>query len=146
MHELILGTGTSFEQQGQELVSPPSSPTRATIDPEDGTAVGSLKNTKDQTSSDSELSRENVDNSDLDTASGDCILCSDTDKVSIQTAHKKYRKREWVSCRLSKGSLCLEAQLKRINDSCQDILGHKHESIRTQWKCTLAEDCISFEM
>ena len=88
-HELILGTGTSFEQQGQELVSPPSSPTRATFDPEGRTVAGSSKSTKDQTSSDSESSRENVDDSNLDTASGDCVLCSDTDKVSIQTAHKK---------------------------------------------------------
>ena len=88
-HELILGTGTIFEQQGQEPVSPPSSPTRATVDLEDGTVAGSLKSPEDQTSSDSESSRENVDDSHLDTASGDCISCSGTGEVFIRTYHKK---------------------------------------------------------
>ena len=52
--ELILGTGTSFEQQEQELFSPPSSPTMATINPEDRTVARNLKSTGDQAYSDSE--------------------------------------------------------------------------------------------
>ena len=138
--------GTISEKKGQELVSPPSSPTRATIDLEDRTAARSLKSTKDQTSSDSESSRENVDDSNLDTASRDCISCSVTYEVSISTACKKYRKRVWASCRLSKRSLWMEAQLKRINDSCQDMWGQNYESVRTEKICTLAEDCNSFEI
>ena len=106
MHELILGTGTSFKQQGQELVIPPSSPTRSTTDLEDGTAARSLKSTWDQAFPDSESSREKVEDSNLDTASRDCISCSDTDEVSTWTVHKKYRKRVWASCRQCKGSLC----------------------------------------
>ena len=127
IHELILGTVTSFEQQGQELVR-------------------SLKSTGHQASSDSELSRENVDDSNLDTASGDYITCSDTNEVPVQIAHKKYRKRVWVSCGLSKGSLWMEMQLKRISDSHQDVWGHSHESVRTEWKHALVEDCNFFEM
>ena len=84
--------------------------------------------------------------SDLDTASGDCVSCSDTDEVSILTTHKKYQRRVRVSCKLSKGSHWTEAQLKRINDSHQDVWGHDHESVRSEHKCTLAEDNDSFEM
>ena len=87
-----------------------------------------------------------MDVSNLDTASRDCISFSDTDEVSIRAAHKKYRKRVWASCRLSKGSLWTEAQLKRINDSCQNVWGHDHEIVRTEQKCSLVEDCNSFEM
>ena len=45
--------------------------------------AGSLKNTGDQASLDSESSRENVDDSSMDTASGECISCSDTDEVCM---------------------------------------------------------------
>ena len=91
-------------------------------------------------------SRENVDDSDMDTASGDCVSCSDRCEVSIQTAHKRYWKRVWTSCRLSKGSLWMEAQLKRISEHHQDVWGHDHECVRVEQKCALAEDCNSFEM
>ena len=74
--KLIPETGTSFEQWGQEPVSPPSSPTRATTDAKDGTAAGSSKSIRYQASSDSESPREDVDDSDMDTAS-----CSETDEV-----------------------------------------------------------------
>ena len=86
------GPGLSYEQGGQETASP-FSPSRATTGPVDGTTAGSPKSTKDPASSSSESSRGNVDDSDMDTASGDCISCSDIDEVSVQTAHKKYRKR-----------------------------------------------------
>ena len=146
MPKLVQETGSSFEQWRQKPVSPPSSPTRATIDLEDKTAAGSSRSTGDEASSESELSRENVDDSDMDTASGDCILCSDTDEVSVQTAHRKYWKTVWAYCRPRKGSLWTEAQLKRIRDSYQDVWGHDHENIRTEQKCALVEDQNSFEM
>ena len=90
-----------------------SSLTRAAIDPEDGTVAGSSKSMGDQASSDSESSRENMDDSNMDTASRDCVLCSDTDKVAIQTTHKKYQRRVQAYCRLSNGNLWTEAQLKK---------------------------------
>ena len=92
--ESVLEAGPTFkQQQGQEPTSPPSSPIRATTNPDDGTAVGSLRSTGDQASSDSDSSSEDVTNSDMDTASGDCVICSDTDEVTVQTAWKKYQKR-----------------------------------------------------
>ena len=60
--------------------------------------------------------------------------------------HKKYWKRVQASCRLSKGSLWMEAQLKRISENHQDVWGHDHECVRTEEKCTLVEDHNSFEM
>ena len=35
---------------------------------------------------------------------------------------------------------------KEFGDSHQDIWGHDHKIVRTEQKCTLAEDCTSFEM
>ena len=84
--------------------------------------------------------------SDLDTASGDCCSCSDTDEVSVQTAQKKYRKRVRTSCKLSKGSDWMEAQMKGIGVSHQDVWGHDLAIIRSEQKCTLARDQDSFEM
>ena len=143
MPKLVWEAGPSFEQSRQEPASPPSSPTRATIDLEDGTAARSSKSTGDQASSGSELSREGVDDCDMDT---DCVSCSDTDEVSIKTAYKKHQRRVQASCRLSKGSLCMEAQLKRISDSCQDMWGHNHQALEQSrkallWKTTTPMRC-----
>ena len=131
---------------GRDLPAPLSSPTRATLDPDDSTAVGSLRSTSDQASSDSDSSKEDVANSDMDTTSRDCITCSDTDEVTIWTSWKKHQKRVWASYRLSKDSLWTEAQLKWISDSCQAVWGHNHESIQREWDHTLTEDHNSFEM
>ena len=59
---------------------------------------------------------------------------------------QRYWKRVWAPCRQSKGSLWTEAQLKRINKSCQDVRGHDQECVRAEQNHTLAEDCNSFEM
>ena len=60
--------------------------------------------------------------------------------MSIKTTQKRYRKRVRVSCKLSKGSDWMEAQMKRIRDSHQDIWGHDLVIIRSEGKCVLAED------
>ena len=93
----------SSKPQGQEPTSPPSSPTKATTDPDDGTVGEASKSTGDQdsesspndsgTSSDLDASRENVANSDMESASRDCVTCLHKDEVTIRIAHKKYRKR-----------------------------------------------------
>ena len=124
----------------------PSSPTRTTADPDDGTVTGSSRSTGDQASSDSDSSRDNVASSDMDTTTGDCISCSDTNGVTIQTAPKKYQKRVQAFCRLSKGNLWTEAQLKRSDDRHQAMWGHDQESIQTEENYALSEDCNSFEM
>ena len=69
------------------------SSTGGLANPDDETVTGSSKSTGDQASSDSGSSRGNSPDFNLDTASGDCLSCSDTDEVSIRTAHKKYIKR-----------------------------------------------------
>ena len=63
----------------------------------------------------------------------------------MQIAPKKYRKRVWTSCRLSKSNLWTETQQKRINNSCH-VWGNDNKIIRTELKCVLAEDHTSFEM
>ena len=59
--------------------------------------------------------------SNLDTASGDCLSCSDTNEVSIRMACKKYRKRVRASCKLSKGVDWMDTQMKRIEGGHQDV-------------------------
>ena len=86
------GYRPSSEQEEHEPVSPPS-PSGATMGLVGVTMAGSLKSTKDPASCSSELSQGNVDNSDMDKTSGDCLSCSDTDDVLVLTAHKKCRKR-----------------------------------------------------
>ena len=83
---------------------------------------------------------------DLDTTSGDCLSCLDTNEISVRMACKKYRKRVRGSCKLSKGMDWTYTQIKRIEGGPQDVYGHNHEIIRAKWKCALADDCISFEM
>ena len=79
--------------------------------------------------------------SNLDTASEDCLSCLDTNKVSVRTACKKYRKRVRVSCKLSKGM----DWKKRVEGGCQDMWGHDHKIIRAKWKCVLADNHTSFK-
>ena len=83
MPELILEHWTSFKTIGVGICQFPSSPTNATIDPEDGTAAGSSKSTGDQAFLDSESSRVNVDDANIDIASRDCVSCSDMDEMSV---------------------------------------------------------------
>ena len=78
-------TGTGSGWQRQESFSPSSSPIRGLANPDDEAVTGSSKSTRDQTSSDSGSSRGKMVDSDLDTASRDCLSCSDTDEVSVQT-------------------------------------------------------------
>ena len=146
MAELVLEAGPSTEHKGQEPASCPSSPTRSIADPDDRTVAGSSWNTRDQATLDSDSSRENLAVSNLDTASGDCITYSDTDEVPMQTACKNYQRSVRASCKLSKGNIWTEAQLKRINNSHQEMWGHDHGIIRSEQKCALAEDNNSFEI
>ena len=84
--------------------------------------------------------------SDVDTASGDCLSCLDTDAISVRTAHKKYRERVMASCQLSKGMDWMNVQMKRIEGGHQDVWGHDHEIIRAKQKHALADDFTSFKM
>ena len=51
-----------------------------------------------------------------------------------------------MSCKLSKGSEWMEAQMKRMGDSHQDVWGHDLAIVRSEQKWTVAEDWDSFEM
>ena len=143
---LTLEIWTSSRQHRQKSSSPSTSSIRGPANPDDKVVAGSSNSTKDQTSLDSGPSKWNMADFDLDTASGDCLPCSDTDNISIWTARKKYRKRVRASCKIIKGSDWMETQMKRIGDICQDIWGHDHKIARTEWRHALVEDHTSFEM
>ena len=133
--------GPAFTNNKGRNLPAPSSPTRVTADPDDGTAALSLRTTSDQVSSDSDSFREDVADSDIDTASRDSITCLHTDEGTIWTTRKNYWKRVWASCRFSKGSHWTEAQLKRIGKSHQAMCGQDHESLQVEWDCAPMEEC-----
>ena len=146
MPDLTPETRIGSGQHRWEFSSPSPSLTRGPADSNDDMATGSSRNTGDQVSSDSGLSKGNSADSDLDTASGGCLSCSDTDEVSARMAHKKYRKRVRVSCKLNKGMDWMDGQMKRIKGGHQDVWGHDHKIVRAEQKHALADDCTSFEM
>ena len=145
MPDLTPENRTDSRQQW-DSPSPSFSPTRGLADPNDDVATGSSKSTGDQASSDSGLSRGNLADSDLDTASGDCLSCLNTDEISVSMVHKKYRKRVRASCKLHKGVDWMDTQMKSIWGGHQDVWGHDHKIIRAKQKCALADDHTSFEM
>ena len=103
MPNLTPETGTGSVQQRQESSSPSSSSMRTLANPDYKATTGSSKCTTDWTSSESGSSKRDMADSDLDTASGDCLSCLDTDDISVWTAQRKYRKRVRASYKLSKG-------------------------------------------
>ena len=76
--------------------------------------------------------RENVADSDLKSAAGDCLTCLDSEEVAVITAQKRFQKKVRVSCSIAKGCLWLKAQLKWIKDSYQAIWQNSHEIILTE--------------
>ena len=124
MPKLVPEARPSSEPQGQEPTSPPSSPTKATADPGNGTVVGTLRSPRDQdsesnanhsgASSDSDASRENVANSDRESASGDHFTYLDTDEVTIRVTWKKYRKRAQASVTKARAAYGLRLNSSRL--------------------------------
>ena len=85
-------------------------------------------------------SLESAADSSPESATGDCLICSDTKEAAINSAHKTFQKTVWVSCSIAKGCLWLEAQLKWIGDSCQAVWESNYEVVKTEWELTLKED------
>ena len=142
-------TRTDSEQQWWQSPSPSSSPTRGLAYPSDGVAAGSPKSTGDQVSSDSGSSRGSSVDSNLDTATWDCLSCSDTDEISVRTAREKYGKRVRASCMSSKGIVLDECTwMKRNGGQPSRHVGlHDHEIVWA-WAeaCSSRWPVISFEM
>ena len=59
-------------------------------------------------------SRENVADSDLESASGDCITCSDMGEVATRNAQERFQKKVRAFCSIARGFLWFEAQLRWI--------------------------------
>ena len=83
----------------------------------------------DESDSDSD-SLESAANSIPESATGDCLSCSDTKQAAVKSAHKKFHKKVWASCSLAKWDLWKEAQLGQIGDCCQTMWGVTMKSSR----------------
>ena len=81
-------------------------------------------------------SRENAADSDLELASGDCLTCSDTEEPAIRMAWKRFHKRVWACCSITRGCLWSEAQVRQIKDSHQAIWDSDLQIVRTEWLIT----------
>ena len=84
--------------------------------------------------------------SNLDMASGDCLSCSDTDDVSMQTAQKKFRKRVRVSCKLNEGSDWTESQMKELGTAINMYGAMITRLLGQSGNVLLVEDYTSSEM
>ena len=93
-----------------------------------------------ESDSSSDLQQSAAD-SGPESATGDCLMFSDTEEAVINSTHKKFWKKVWVSCSIAKGCLWYE-----IGDNCHTAWGTDHEVIKTEWDLTLMEDCSSFEV
>ena len=57
----------------------------------------------DQSGDQSDLSsdsQESAANSGPKSATGDCLMCSDTEEATINSTHKKFQKKVQVSCNI----------------------------------------------
>ena len=110
---------------------------------------GSSKSTGDQASSDSGSSRENLENSDWYTASGDCFSCSDTNRDIHRGWLVRNTEKESGHPALVKQGHGLDGCSNEENwgwssRQCGAMQSQDHQGqVET---CTLADDCTSFEM
>ena len=107
-----------------ELINLPSSPVKVAADPDDRFAMEALGSTIDcdrgsvveisgddanqsvEESDSSSDSLESTANSGPKSATGDCLMCSDTKEAAINSTHKKFQKKVWplaASLRVASG-------------------------------------------
>ena len=91
-------------------------------------------------------SLESAADSGPEPATGDCLTCSDTKEVAINSAHIKFWKKVGASCSITKGCLWSEAQLKGIGDSHQAVWENDCDIIKTEQELAVKEDHHSFEI
>ena len=102
------------------------------------TAHGDDKSTQDK-------SRENAAESDLESALEDCLTCSDMEPP-IRMPQRRFQKRVWASCSLTRGCLWLETQVRWIKDSHQAIWDSNQEIVRAEWLITHEGHYTSFKV
>ena len=125
----------SFDLPETKLVNLPSSPVKGGANPEGGLAVEALGSTRyhgrdsaigvskdnanlggDESDSDSD-SQESTANSSPESATEDCLTCLDTKEAAVKSTCKKFCKKVWASCSLTKWGLWKEVKLGWIGDS-----------------------------
>ena len=107
-----------------------SSPIKDIASPSDRLAVDTLGSTVDHDrdsavdvsgddasqsgdeSDSSNNSQESAVDSGPESATRDCLICLDTEEAAVNSACKKFWKKVWTSCSITKGCLWLETQLK----------------------------------
>ena len=99
----------------------------------------------DKSDSSSDLQEDAAD-SGCKSATGYCLMCSDTKEVTINSTHKKFWKKVWASCNITRGCLWSEAQLKQISNSHQAVWESDYKVIQTEQELILKKDCHSFEV
>ena len=96
------------------------------------TTVGTALITSGDESTQDEL-RENAADSDLESGlRGLSHLFRYGGAQAIRMAWKRFQKRVWASCSITRGCLWSEAQVRQIKDSYQAIWDSDHEIVRTE--------------
>ena len=88
-----------------------------------------------QSGSESDLSsdsQESAADSGPEPATGDCLMCSHTKEVTVNSTHKKFWKKVGASCNSAKGCLWAEDQLKQIDNGHHVVWDSNYEVIKTE--------------
>ena len=99
----------------------------------------------DKSESDRE-SQESIADSNLESANGVCLSCSDTEEAAVRYAHQKFCKKVWTSCRLTRWSLWKVSQMALIDNNCQAVWGSDFSIVKEEQDLALKEDFGSFQM
>ena len=161
--ETALASSHSSNQPALEPIKPLSSPAKSDAVPEDGMAVDALGSTggpdrdsavgisendtdhsDDESESDWE-SWESVADSNLESATGDCLTCSDTKETAVRYSHQKFCKKVQASCKLTRWSLLKVSQMVLIDKTHQAVWGSSFSIVNEEWDPTLKEDFSSSE-
>ena len=89
----------------------------STGDHDRDSTVGISENDTDQSGDESESdceSWESISDSNLESTTGDCLTCSDTEEAAVRSACQKFCKKVQASCRLVRQSLWKVSQMALI--------------------------------
>ena len=85
-------------------------------------------------------------NSDQESVTGDCLTCSDTEEATVKSTHKKFHKKVWASCRLTRQGLQKMVQMAQIGKSHQTVWWSNYRVVKTEWELAFNEDYGSFKV
>ena len=101
--------------------------------------VGVSENNTDQSGDESESNQESwesIADSNLESVTGECLTCSDTEEAAVKSTCQKFHKKVWALCRLTRQSLWTVSQMVLIGKSHQAVWGSDQHCQRRVGPCS----------